>query len=211
MLLNCADFITEPNGNLVDALTGGNEKTSEGVPHDVRSDPGACLFFHVTHEGSAKIIAIKPLSVRNVWTEHEGFAKAVLRKKFPKLASQWYRAFLAIFEIHRGRFAKMKQAVGDVEPVGTSFDNLLKAQPGVETAKENKLQIVGWRLTNQFVAKFIITKILPGSASRASEPNLFNGISARDASDFFGPPEERPKCHDIAKSRISAVRVSVSS
>ena len=43
MFLNCCHFIAEPDGDLVDAFAGRNQKTGERVAHRVRRDPIASL------------------------------------------------------------------------------------------------------------------------------------------------------------------------
>ena len=77
MFLNRGHFVTEPDGDFVDAFAGGNQKTREGVPHGMRRNPVASLLAHIFHEGRAKIVSIKPFAVGHVGPEHEWVAKSV--------------------------------------------------------------------------------------------------------------------------------------
>lgn len=85
MFLHCSDFVTEPDGDLVNAFARRNQKTRERVSHRMRRDPIASLRAHIFGEGPAKVVSIKPFSVGNIGPDHERIAKSVGFKKLLKL------------------------------------------------------------------------------------------------------------------------------
>ena len=81
MFLNCCHFIAEPDGDLVDAFPGRNQKTRERVSHRMRRNPITSLRVDIVGEGRAKIVSVKPFPMGDVGPEHERIAKPVRFKK----------------------------------------------------------------------------------------------------------------------------------
>ena len=61
MFLDGSDFVTKPDGNLVNAFAGGDQQTCECMSHLCGKLPFAVMRSHVLHKRSPKIVAIKPL------------------------------------------------------------------------------------------------------------------------------------------------------
>jgi len=199
MLLNCCNFIAEPDGNLIDAFSNRNQKTGKRVAHRMRRNPVASLCAHVFHEGRAKVVAIKAFSVGHVGPEHERIARAVRFKKHLKLDGERNRTFFAVFKIDRGCFPKVKSPGIEVEPERTRFDDFLESQTGMEAGKQNEFEFVGRRSSNESVAKLKRAKILASSPNRFCEFHVLDRIATGGSGDFNCPAKKGTHGHDISK------------
>jgi len=199
MFLNGCHFIAKPDRDLVDAFARRNQKTRECVPHCVGSNPITFLLAHVISERGAKVIAVKPFSVRDVRSKHEWRAESVGCQKLLKCNRKGNRALFAVFEIHGGCFAQMETAVLQIEPEWPCFDNFLETKTGVEAAEEDKSQFVGGGVLNETVAKIEAAKIFARSANRSGEFHVLDRIAAGDSSGVDSPSEECTDRHDISE------------
>src|SRR5262245_29524475 len=128
MFLNGCHFIAEPDRDLIDAFPSRNQETRECVPHRVRRNPVAPVGCHVISEGRAEVVPVKPFSMSDIRPKHEWRAQTVRLEEVLKLNRERNRALLTIFKIHGGGFAQMEKAGAEIEPEGSRFDDLLKAQ-----------------------------------------------------------------------------------
>jgi len=80
----------------------------------------------------------------------------------------------------------------------------LEAETSMEAAEQNEFELVGWRLSNQPVAKVIITIILASTAGGFREFHVSDGIATGDSSDLDCPAEKRTDGHDVTeRGRVS--------
>ncbi len=199
MFLDCRHFIAEPDGDLVNAFSRRNQKTRESVSHRMRRNPVGFLGAHIFGERRAKVVPIKPFSVRNVRPKHEGVAKSIRLKKQLKLDCERDRTFFTIFKAHGSRLSQVESAMGKVKPERARFDNFLEAETGMEAAKEDKSQFITGCFSNQPVAKIEAAEIFPCSANGSRQFHVLDGIATGNSSGLGSPPEEGANCHDIPK------------
>jgi hypothetical protein len=199
MFLNCSDFITEPDRDLVNALAGGDQQTRERVSHNVRRYPFAALGFHVFHERRAEIVAIQPFAVWHIRPQHERRAEPVGSKKTLEFESQWNRSLFAVLKIDGLGFAEIQPTRIEIEPKGSSFHDLLKTQTSVKSAEQNELELVVRRFGNESVAKIKRAEIFARAADCASESHVLGRIATCDPCDFDSPPEKRAHSHNVAQ------------
>ena len=187
MFLNRCHFITEPDGDLVNAFSSGNLETGKRVPHRMRYHPLASLRAHVLREGCSEIVTIKPFSMGHVGPKHERITKTVGLEKRLKLDCERNRTFFTIFKIHGGRFAQMQITGLEIKPERPCFDDLLEPQTGVESAEKDETQLLSGRFSNQPVAKVVRAKILAGTSNGPRYLHILHRIATGDSSGLNLP------------------------
>lgn len=199
MLLNHSDAIAQPFTDFENGLSGTGEDRRKTVAHHMRRNPRATLFFHIFRKGAAKIVAIPPNALPDF--RHQGevigrFAFQVLSQEFLEWSGEGDTALLAIFRPECRGLENMEAV--PVKPVDASLVNLSPTQSGIEAAKQDESQIIGFRFGDQLV--FVLFGAKPESplGFMAGEHDLGSRVVEPGPLDINAPPEKAAKRHHVA-------------
>lgn len=181
------------------------QERSERVAHRVRRHPGAALRFHVAHERHFKFVTIEALPASHFGLEHEGRTEAVgISQPRAKFLGERDRALFQIFKANGGRLAQLHVSAPQVEPPRHGLDDFPFTHPAVESAVENKFQIIARRLVDQVADELGLAKVLAriglGAFDAHFEARICAGESMLDA-----PIKKTAHRHVRAVCRLRAI------
>lgn len=209
MVLNNSNIITEPDRDFKNIVGGASvippgrgEQTGKRVPHDVRGDVRAALIGHVAPKVVLEIVTVKTAAVFDFRVQHVGFAQFVAGEELGELIGHGEAAFLFVFELNVLVFAQMDLAVGQVEPKRFCFDDFLLAQPGMETTKQNELQIFARTFGDKFFNQLRRAKVAARPGCHAFDLQTLTGIGSANLFNFPAPSKKRADGGQVAGCRV---------
>lgn len=207
MPLSGLNVVAQPFCDFVNIASFARVDGCERAAHGVGGDPSGTLRFHIFVEESAEIVPVPGAATA------DARRKAIVRiggqpvlQECGERLGDWDRPLLAVLRIkwvepgggcHLWRYLMdREQAMSEVKPSWPGLHNLVASQALVESAEQDKLQVIALAVIDQFVAEIRTAEFLACDCDELWHLDFVEGIGLAQVGYVHGPTEERAGvCH----------------